>query len=236
MWNGKRVSVILPAYNEAQNIVCAIQEFMSCGYVDEIVVVDNNSTDHTATEVLRTSARLVREARQGYGYALQRGLHEAIGDYLILAEPDGTFCARDALKLLVYAEDFNFVIGTRTTKELIWKEANMRWFLRFGNIIVAKLLEFLYGGPSLSDCGCTLRLIDRESYEKIKARLSVGGSHFLVDMTICALVSDLRIIEIPVNYRGRTGSSKITGTLRGTLDTGLKMLGLILSRRLTLRP
>jgi glycosyltransferase involved in cell wall biosynthesis len=230
MWDGKRVSVILPAYNEGPSIFKAVEEFLSCPYVDEVVVVDNNSTDDTAAEVRRTRARLVSEPRQGYGYALQRGLREADGDYLILAEPDGTFLARDVLKLLAYAGDFNVVMGTRTTKELIWREANMGWFLRAGNIVVAKLLEILHGGPSLSDCGCTLRLLDRSAYDTIKDRLSVGGSHFLVDMTICALASRLSVIEIPVNYLGRTGSSKITGTLGGTVSTGLRMLGLILRR------
>ena len=232
MWHGSRISVILPAFNEEANVAEAVADFERCEYVDEIVVVDNNSTDGTAARVAGTCARLVRERRQGLGWALRRGLEEATGDYLILAEPDGTFVARDALKLLAYADDFNVVLGTRTTRELLWSEANMGWFLRLGNILVAKLLEVLHGGPSLSDCGCTLRLLDRASYEKIKPHLSVGGSHFLVDLTICALAQRLSVIEIPVNYRGRIGVSKITGTRRGTLVTGGRMLTLIVGRRL----
>lgn len=232
MWHGRRVSVILPAFNEEANIAEAIADFERCEYVDEIVVVDNNSTDGTAARVVGTRARLVREARQGFGWALRRGLEEARGDYLILAEPDGTFLGRDALKLLAYADDFNMVLGTRTTRELIWSEANMGWFLRLGNVLVAKMLEVLHGGPSLSDCGCTFRLVDRTSYERIKPHLSVGGSHFLVDMTICALAQRLGVIEIPVNYRGRVGISKITGTFRGTLVTGGRMIALIVGGRL----
>ena len=104
---------------------------------------------------------MVTETRQGYGYALRRGLREATGDIVILAEPDGTFIGRDVLKLLAYADDFDMVCGTRTTRELIWDQANMGWFLRMGNWTVAKLLQVLYGGPSLSDCGCTLRLTHR---------------------------------------------------------------------------
>jgi len=232
MWGGSRVSVILPAFNEEANVGEAVADFERCDYVDEIVVVDNNSTDGTAARVAATSARLVRETRQGLGWALRRGLEEATGDYLILAEPDGTFLARDALKLLAYAADFNVVLGTRTTRELLWSEANMGWFLRLGNILVAKMLEVLHGGPSLSDCGCTLRLIDRASYAIIKPHLSVGGSHFLVDMTLSALAQRLSVIEIPVNYRGRVGVSKITGTLRGTLTTGGRMIALIVGHRL----
>jgi len=232
MWHGRRVSVVLPAFNEEANVAEAVADFERCEYVDEIVVVDNNSTDGTAARVACTHARLVHETRQGLGWALRRGLEEAKGDYLILAEPDGTFLARDALKLLAYADDFNVVLGTRTTREHLWSEANMGWFLRLGNILVAKLLEVLHGGPSLSDCGCTLRLIDRTSFAKTKPHLSVGGSHFLVDMTICALAERLGVIEIPVNYRARVGISKITGTLRGTLVTGGRMLALIVGRRL----
>ena len=232
MWRGSTVSVILPAFNEEANIAEAVADFERCEYVDEIVVVDNNSTDTTAARVAGTSARLVHETRQGLGWALRRGLEEASGDYLVLAEPDGTFLARDALKLLAYADDFNVVLGTRTTRELLWSEANMGWFLRLGNILVAKLLEVLHGGPSLSDCGCTLRLLDRASYEKIKPHLSVGGSHFLVEMTVCALAQRLSVIEVPVNYRGRIGASKITGTLRGALVTGGRMLALVAGRRL----
>src|SRR5207247_10124963 len=232
MWGGSRVSVILPAFNEEANVGEAVGGFERGDDVDGIVVVDNNSTEGTAARVAATSARLVRETRQGLGWALRRGLEEATGDYLILAEPDGTFLARDALKLLAYADDFSGVLGTRTTRELLWREANMGWFLCLGNILVAKLLEVLHGGPSLSDCGCTLRLIDRTSFAKIKPHLSVGGSHFLVDMTICELAERLGVIEIPVNYRARAGVSKITGTPRATPVTGGRMLALIAGRRL----
>ena len=83
------------------------------------------------------------------------------------------------LKLLAYADDFDMVCGTRTTRELIWDQANMGWFLRVGNWAVAKLLQVLHGGPSLSDCGCTLRLTHRAALERIRGELTVGGSHFL---------------------------------------------------------
>jgi glycosyltransferase involved in cell wall biosynthesis len=230
VWQGKHVSVILPAYNEADSVGEAVRDFVAAGLVDEVLVVDNNSTDATAAEARAAGARVVAEARQGYGWALRRGLAEARGDWLILAEPDGTFVARDVLKLLAYAEDFDVVQGTRTTRELIWREANMGWFLRAGNIAVAKLLEVVHGGPSLSDCGCTLRLLSRGAWEAIRGDLSVGGSHFLVDATVAALARGLRVIEVPINYRVRVGRSKITGTLRGTLTTGLAMIGLILRR------
>ena len=150
---------------------------------------------------------------------------------MILAEPDGTFVGRDVLKLLAYSDEFDMVCGTRTTRELIWEQANMGWFLRLGNWTVAKMVQLLYGGPSLSDCGCTLRLTHRVALDRIQDELRVGGSHFLPEMVIVGLKQKLRIIEIPVNYRGRIGESKITGSLRGTLRTGLSMIALILRHR-----
>ena len=232
MYGSKTVSVVLPAYNEAPYIRQAIEDFFSLDVVDEVVVVDNNSKDDTAAEARQTRATLIREVRQGYGYALRRGLRDAKGDLIIMAEPDGTFMARDILKLLAYSEDFEMVCGTRTTRELIWTQANMRWFLRIGNLLVAKFLQLLYGGPSLSDCGCTMRLTHREALARIQDDMTVGGSHFLPEMVILGLKKKLRVIEVPVNYRRRVGESKITGTLAGTLRTGFRMIGIILKHRL----
>src|SRR5207248_11690411 len=168
------------------------------------------------------------EARQGYGFALRRGLAEARGEYVVLAEPDGTFVADDMLKLLAYAGEFDLVLGTRTTRELIWQQANMGWFLRIGNVAVAKLLQVLFGGPSLSDCGCTMRLIRRDAVARLNDRLTVGSSHFLPEMVVLALLDGLHVIEVPVNYRGRLGESKITGSLATALKVGLRMIRLIL--------
>lgn len=231
MYDGKSVSVVFPAYNEEGNIRRAVEDFLATGVVDEVVVVDNNSRDGTAEVAARTAARVVTETAQGYGHALRRGLREATGDYIILAEPDGTFVGRDVLKLLAYAHDFDVVCGTRTTRELIWEQANMGWFLRVGNVVVAKLLQLLYDGPSLTDCGCTLRLVRQDAVARIVDDLTTGGSHFLPEMVIVSLKRGLRLIEVPVNYRGRVGESKITGTLKGTLQTGTRMILLILRLR-----
>jgi glycosyltransferase involved in cell wall biosynthesis len=233
MYDGKTVSVIFPAYNEEQSIRAAVEDFFNQGVVDEIVVVDNNSRDRTHDEAAGTKARVVREPAQGYGHALRRGLREATGDIVIMAEPDGTFLGRDVLKLLAYSGDFDMVCGTRTTRELIWAQANMGWFLRVGNWAVAKMIQVLYDGPSLTDCGCTLRLTHRAALHRILDDLTVGGSHFLPEMVIRGLRGGLRIIEVPINYRGRIGESKITGNLGGTLRTGFNMIALVLRCRIT---
>lgn len=231
MWNGKSVSVVLPAFNEEPHVRQAVEEFFATGVVDEVVVVDNNSTDRTAAEVRRTRARLVPEPRQGYGAALQRGLREAAGDLIVLSEPDGTFSAGDTLKLLAYCEEFDLVLGTRTTKEMIWKGANMRWHMRTANALVAKFMELLHNTPSLSDCGCTMRLIRKSPLQKILPRLTVTGSHFLPEMVLLARKAHLRMVEIPVNYRPRKGTSKITGSFAKAAATALRMIALILRYR-----
>ncbi len=232
MWQDKRVSVVFPAYNEAPNIARAVRDFVAVRPVDEVLVVDNNSRDGTGEEAARAGARVVCETRQGYGFALRRGLREASGDYVLLAEPDGTFIGKDVLKLLTYADDFDLVLGTRTTRELIWREANMGWFLRVGNWLVAKLQQALFDGPSLSDCGCTLRLVRREAAARMHDRFTVGGSHFLPEMVCLALLDGMRVIEVPVNYRGRVGESKITGSTKTAVRVGTDMIALILRYRI----
>jgi glycosyltransferase involved in cell wall biosynthesis len=232
MWQGHRVSVVFPAYNEEAGIAAAVTDFGSLEAVDEVLVVDNNSRDRTSEEAERAGARVVKESRQGYGNALRRGLAEAHGEYVVLAEPDGTFMAKDVLKLLAYADDFDLVLGTRTTRELIWHGANMGWQLRWGNWAVAKLLQVLFDGPSLSDCGCTLRLVRRSAAERMLPRFTVGGSHFLPEMVCLALLQRQRLVEVPVNYRDRVGQSKITGSMQTALRVGARMVGLILRYRL----
>jgi glycosyltransferase involved in cell wall biosynthesis len=231
VWEGKRLVVVFPAYNEAPNIAQAVRDFRAYPAVDEVVVVDNNSRDDTAALAAAAGARVVPEQRQGYGFALQRGLAEARADLIVLAEPDGTFMAQDLTKLLAYSGEFDLVLGTRTTRELIWSQANMGWFLRVGNWTVAKLLQLLFGGPSISDVGCTYRLVRREAAEWLLPRLTVGGSHFLPEMVILGLLGGWRLIEIPLNYRGRIGASKITGSRWTAVKVGLRMIGLILVRR-----
>src|SRR6202035_2669438 len=103
MWNGKRVSVVLMTYAERDSIRAVIEDFYASGLVDEVLVVDNNAQEGTVEEVRKTRARIVYEPRQGYGHATRRGLMEASGGLIVLAEPDGTFLAQDILKLLVYS-------------------------------------------------------------------------------------------------------------------------------------
>ena len=232
MWHNRTVSVVFPVYNEEEGIVGAIEDFFSTGVVDEVIAVDNNSKDRSAELIRSTRARLVSEPRQGYGFALRRGLSEAKTDLVILAEPDGTFMGKDIMKLLAYSDDFDIVLGTRTTPQLIWKGANMGNSMRYGNWLVAKLIEVLFNTGSLSDCGCTLRLLSSEAAKTIGPRLTVGGSHLLPEIVVLGRLAGFKIIEVPVNYRERLGTSKITGDFVKTVKVAYRMIGLVLRLRL----
>jgi len=232
MWNGKRVSVVLMTYAERESIRRVIESFYGTGAVDEVVVVNNNAQPGTDEEVDHTGARQVFEERQGYGWATRRGLEEATGDLIVLAEPDGTFMPSDIFKLLVYSDDCDAVFGTRTTRELVWRGANMGFFLKWGNWAAAKLVEVLFNTSHLSDIGCTYRLLSRETVERVKDSLTIGGSHLGPELMVRTIVSGARWVEVPVNYLPRVGTSSVTGDLGKAIALGLRMVALILRLRL----
>lgn len=231
MWNGQTVSVIFPTYNEKDSIREAIEDFFASGYVDEIVVVNNNAAEGTDDEVRATRARLVYESRQGYGHAIWKGLDEASGDLLIIAEPDGTFAGRDVVKLLAFSEDVPVVFGTRTAREFVWEGANMGFFLKWGNWAVGKLVEFLFNTTFLSDVGCSMRLLKRPALDAIRPRFSVGGSAFGPQILLLVILEGLPFVEIPVNYRKRVGESSVTGNKVRAFLLGCEMIAMILRYR-----
>jgi glycosyltransferase involved in cell wall biosynthesis len=231
MWNGKTVSVVLMTYAERDSIREVIDGFFATGLVEEVLVVDNNAQAGTAEEVARTRARIVHEPRQGYGHATRRGLLEASGELIILAEPDGTFLAQDIIKLLVYSGECDVVFGTRTTRDLIWDGANMEPFLRWGNWAVAKLVEALFNTNHLSDVGCTYRLLRAPAAKRIAAEMTIGGSHAGAEIMLLAILSGARIVEVPVNYLPRVGKSSVTGDPVKAVQVGLQMIALVLRWR-----
>jgi glycosyltransferase involved in cell wall biosynthesis len=231
MWNGNRVSVVLMTYAERDSIRGVIEGFFDTGFVDEVLVVDNNAQPGTEAEVRRTRARIVHEPRQGYGHATRRGLFEASGDLVVLAEPDGTFLPEDIIKLLAYSNECDIVLGTRTTRELIWSGANMAWFLRWGNWAVAKLVEVLFNTSHLSDVGCTYRLLRDDVAKRLASDMRVGGNHAGAEILLLTIFSGARFVEVPVNYLPRVGASAATGNPLQALWIGLRMILLILRLR-----
>ncbi len=232
MWCGRSVSLIFPTYNERDSIRASIEEFWATGVIDEIIVVNNNAAEGTSEEVAKTKAREVFEATQGYGAAIRCGFRHALGDLILIAEPDATFRGHDVRKMLAYAEDFEVVYGSRTVKELIWQGANMGLFLKWGNYAVAKLMEFLFNTTSLTDVGCTMRCIRKETLRRLEPFFTVNGSFFGPEMMVISILKRARVIQVPVNYTKRVGTSSVTGNTRVAVWLGLQMIGLILRYRL----
>jgi len=211
MWNGRKVSLIFPTYNEKDSIKEAIEDYQYQEIIDEIIVINNNAAEGTSEEVAKTTAKEVFEIKQGYGAAIRRGFGEATGDYIFVSEPDGTFEGRDIVKLLSYIDDFDVVYGSRTVKELIWQGANMGLFLKWGNYSVAKMMEFLFNTTSLTDVGCTVRCINRRALNHIEPYFTVDGSFFGPEMMVLSILMSMKIVQLPVNYTKRVGTSSVTG-------------------------
>ena len=226
-----RVSVVLPTYNEKDSIRQCVLDFLATGVVDEVLVINNNAAPGTSEEVAGTGAREIIERRQGYGSAIQRGFDEATGELIVVCEPDGTFLANDIHKLLAYAADFDAVYGSRTSQQFIWRGANMGAFLRWGNWAVAKYIQFIYNATSLTDVGCTYRVVHRSVVRELASHFRIRGNQFGPEMMILTLHRGYRVIQVPVNYLPRVGESSVTGDPSKAFRLGLQMIWLITSRR-----
>jgi len=233
MYKGKKVSVVISTYNEAQTIRSVIDGFFATGMVDEVIVVDNNALGNTREEVQKTKAKMVTETKQGYGYGYMRGLSEATGDLIVMTEADGTFESSDLHKFLLYSDDFPVVLGTRTSRAAIWSGAFMPFSVRFGNWAVAKFLELLHDGPTITDVGCTYKLINRKSLEDIKEyfKFSKGDGTFSPELMIWLIRREKMVIEIPVMYKPRVGKSGYTGSIWKAAKLGFRMLPVIIRYR-----
>jgi glycosyltransferase involved in cell wall biosynthesis len=234
MYLDYKLSVILPTFYEKDSIKKVIRDFENLGFVDEIIVVNNNAVDGTSDQVKETSAIEIVEKNQGYGNAIIRGFKEATGDLIVVCEPDDTFLAKDIHKLLAYADDVDIVYGSRTYKELIWSGANMRWFLRVGNWAVAKMLEVLFNTNTLTDIGCTYRLVHRHAILQLLPKFKVTSNFFGPEMMIHGYKNKFKCIQVPVVYKERVGKSSVTGSFKKAFVLGIKMILLILLIRLKL--
>lgn len=237
MHAGQRVSVVIPAYNEEATIAEVVRDFASHPAVDEVLVVDNNCRDRTAELARAAGARVVSESAPGYGCALRRGLDEAAGDVLVLAEADGSFKALDLPKFLAYMQPDTLVLGTRTTRQMVQQGANMRSLLRWGNVVVAKLLElfwYISSEPRLTDVGCTYRALERRAWQRIRGGLTESGPAFSPEMMCEVLRRRMRLIEIPVHYFAREGGeSKHSDSWLKVSRTATMMLRAIVRKRLS---
>lgn len=234
MWKNQKISVVFSTYNERDSIKDCIENFFKTGIVDEIIAVDNNAVRGTKEEILKTRAKYFLEPKQGFGYGYQRALREASGDIIIMNEPDGTFVAEDIFKLLSYSDDFDVVFGTRTSNILIGEGANMGFFMKWANFVIAKIIEVLFNTTQLTDVGCTYRLIKKKSLEKIQNKFVITGHEFNSDMMLQIIRNKIKFIEIPVNYKQRVGKSSVTGNKFKAAILAINIVILILKHRLGL--
>ena len=235
MWRDKTVAVVLPTYNEMQSIAECIRRFEALDEVDQVIVVNNNAAAGTSEQVATTGATEVIETTQGYGAAIKRGLREAGTDLVVVCEPDGTFNPEDLRKLLAFMPECDIVIGSRTVSNFIWSGANMGWFLQWGNWVVAKLIEVLYNTSYLSDVGCTFRVMTARQAQQILARSRLDGSAYGLEMLLISVITRARLVQVPVNYHPRVGTSSVTGDLGKTISLGVEMIGLTLRMRIRAR-
>jgi glycosyltransferase involved in cell wall biosynthesis len=227
----------MPAFNEAEGIATTVREFIAHPWVDEVIVADNNSSDGTAQHAIAAGAKVVKEPRQGYGYACRTALSNATGELIVLTESDNSFYAGDLQILFAYIDHFDMVKGARSNRHLIQEGADWTFPMMLGNWLVAKYMQLLYLGiNALEDVnqrevGGTYRVIRREALNRIMPDLSEGKSAFLPEMTTLALRRGLKIIEVPIRYRRRLGTSKITGNRFKAVLLALRMSAIISRNR-----
>ena len=232
MWHGNKVSLVLPTYREKNSIRSCIESFIKLNVLDEIIVVDNNSELGTTESISNLPILVVHEKKQGYGSAIKRGLINATGDLVAICEPDGTFTPSDLYKLLTYTNECDVVFGSRTVQTFLWGDANMGWFLRWGNWFVAKLIEVSFNTSYMSDVGCTFRILNKKSVNYINSLSLSDSSSFGLEMQLEIVKSKhFKYVQIPVNYGARIGQSTITGELGKSIKLGLKMIRIIVLAR-----
>ncbi|HZY94831.1 MAG TPA: glycosyltransferase family 2 protein [Candidatus Bathyarchaeia archaeon] len=234
------IVVAMTAYNDEASIYDAVQEFKAQPDVKQVIVVDNNSTDRTQELALNAGAQVVREEKQGYGYACTRGLKEALEfpkvNVVVLVEGDMTFAGKDIAKMVPYLDNVDMVVGTRTTQELTTEDSQLNWFYVWGNMFLAKMTQAKFwdikhwGRVRLTDVGCTMRAIRAEPLEQIVEKLQIGGQHFSPHMLMVAISNGLKVVEVPVTFRKRWGVSKGAGAnTRKGFGIGLRMMWHILT-------
>jgi cellulose synthase/poly-beta-1,6-N-acetylglucosamine synthase-like glycosyltransferase len=238
-----RVVVAITAYNDAEATAETVREFLRQPGVVKAIVIDNNSTDNTAELAASAGATVIRETRQGYGFACIRGLAESLevtdANVVVLTEGDGSFFAEDVGKFLAYIDNADLVVGNRVVRGLVDADSQMDPFFTWGNMAVAMLLRLRFwdgrhlGPAGLMDVGCTFRAIRRPALERIMPDLLVGGNHFSPHMLMVAIARDLAVIEIPIRLRRRVGQSKgASQSMWKGMGVGLAMIWHIMSFRL----
>ena len=221
------VSVVIPALNEEEPIGDVVRAVAATNVPREIIVVDNGSTDATAQRAREAGAKIVSEPRRGYGRACRAGVRavSAECDIIVFLDGDGSDCPEFMPQLVapVEAGTHDFVIGSRTRGQR--EPGSMNFQQVASGYLAGFLLRLLYG-VRYTDMS-PFRAIRRDALEKLGMREQTYGWN--LEMQMRAARAGLRILEIPVNHRCRTGGrSKVSGTFRGTLVAGIRIVATLL--------
>jgi len=203
MYKGHTISVVLPCYNEEDGI-CIVMEDMP-DFVDEVLVVDNNSRDRTSAVAKELGARVIFEPKQGYGAAYKTGFREATGDIIVCMDGDGTY-PRTFIPVILdvmFELDLDFITCDRTGHKLT-KSSRLRVF---GNWVLSVAMNLLFW----------IRIRDSQSGMWVFKRailphlnLTSDGMAFSEEIKVEAFTNEnIRAEELPIYYRDRAGESKL---------------------------
>ena len=197
-----KYSVVLPCKNEKETLAVCINKIRQVLPKSEIIVVDNNSTDKSASIAKKLKVKLIKEKKQGYGVALSAGFKEANGEYIIICDADNTYDLYEIPKLVKY-KNYDLVIGSRTDI----KRGAMPFLHRYiGNPFLSYLLRKFFK-LNINDAHSGFRLIKRKVLEKLD--LKTSGMEFASEMLIKSKKNKLNIKEVPISYYPRKGFSKL---------------------------
>ena len=220
------IKVIIPAFNEENSIAKVIYDIPKI--VDEIIVIDNNSTDETANNAKIAGATVLKEVKKGYGFACLKGL-EYISNQtkkptiVVFLDGDYSDYPEQLTQIIqpIIEENIDFVIGARV-KDLRELGAMTPQQI-FGNWLATSLMRVFFGSK-FTDLG-PFRSI---KYEKLIALNMTDKTYgWTVEMQLKVLKKKMSYLEIPVKYRNRIGTSKVSGTVKGSIFAGVKILSWI---------
>lgn len=219
----KIIKVIIPAYNEEGSIGKVIAEIPEM--VSEIIVVDNNSSDATAKVAKNAGATVLFQPNAGYGNACLKGMEyiseEKIKpDILVFLDGDYSDYPSEMLKIIapIIEKNVDFVVGARVRS--LRENGSMTFPQRFGNKLATKLMRIFFNS-TFTDLG-PFRAIKYEKLLQLNMQDKTYG--WTVEMQLKVLKKKFTYVEVPVKYRNRIGVSKVSGTVKGTIFAGIKIL------------